>query len=51
MFRGMGFVPEALLRDQLCDPDGELHDLVVLAHGVDETWAAMATAGIGEDLG
>jgi ribosomal protein S18 acetylase RimI-like enzyme len=51
MFRGMGFVPEALLRDQLCDPDGQLHDLVVLAHGVDETWAALATAGIGEDLG
>jgi ribosomal protein S18 acetylase RimI-like enzyme len=51
MFRGLGFVPEALLRDHLCDPTGELHDLLVLAHAVDENWSAMAMAGIGDDVG
>jgi hypothetical protein len=51
MFRGIGFVGEALLRDQLCDPSGTTHDLLVLAHAVDETWSAMAMAGIGDDLG
>jgi L-amino acid N-acyltransferase YncA len=48
MFRELGFQPEALLRDQLCDAGGVLHDLVVLAHGVDEQWAGMLTAGIDE---
>jgi L-amino acid N-acyltransferase YncA len=51
MFRGLGFVPEALLRDHLCDPNGELHDLLVLAHAVADNWSAMATAGIGDDVG
>jgi ribosomal protein S18 acetylase RimI-like enzyme len=51
MFQGLGFVPEALLRDQLRDPDGALHDLVLLAHPVQETWAAMLTGGIDDALG
>jgi ribosomal protein S18 acetylase RimI-like enzyme len=46
MFRELGFQPEALLRDQLCDPDGGLHDIVVLAHAVDEQWSGMVTGGI-----
>jgi ribosomal protein S18 acetylase RimI-like enzyme len=46
MFREMGFQPEALLRDHLRDPDGQLHDLVMLAHGVDEQWSAMLTLGL-----
>jgi ribosomal protein S18 acetylase RimI-like enzyme len=50
MFRELGFQPEALLRDQLCDPDGQLHDLVVLAHAVDEQWSGMLSAGIDEAL-
>lgn len=50
MFRSLGFEPEALLRDQLRDPDGELHDLVILAHRVDDTWAAMLTAGIDAEV-
>jgi L-amino acid N-acyltransferase YncA len=48
MFRELGFQPEALLLDQLCDPDGQLHDLVVLAHAVDEQWSGMLTVGIDE---
>lgn len=48
MFRALGFQPEALLRDHLCDADGELRDVVVLAHGVDEHWSGMLTAGIDE---
>jgi ribosomal protein S18 acetylase RimI-like enzyme len=50
MFQEIGFQPEALLRDHLCDPSGELHDLVVLAHAVDEQWSGMLTAGIDEAL-
>jgi ribosomal protein S18 acetylase RimI-like enzyme len=46
MFREIGFQPEALLRDHLRDPDGQLHDLVMLAHGVDEQWSAMLTVGL-----
>ena len=42
----MGFQPEALLRDHLRDPDGRLHDLVMLAHGVDEQWSAMLAVGL-----
>lgn len=45
MFRRLGFEPEALLRDQLCDASGELQDLVVLAHMVDDTWSGMLSAG------
>jgi len=48
MFRGLGFEPEALLRDELCDRDGELHDIIVLSHAVDETWSTMLTGGLDE---
>jgi ribosomal protein S18 acetylase RimI-like enzyme len=51
MFRGLGFQPEALLRDHLRDADGELRDLVVLAHHVCEQWEIMQTVGIVEALG
>lgn len=51
MFRALGFVPEALLRDHLCGADGELHDLVVLAHQIDEAWAAMVVAGVADGVG
>jgi len=51
MFQDLGFVPEALLRDHLCDPNGDLHDVVVLAHAVDDTWASMLTAGIDDVVG
>lgn len=45
MFRHLGFEPEALLRDQLCDASGELQDIVVLSHFVEDTWSTMLTAG------
>jgi ribosomal protein S18 acetylase RimI-like enzyme len=50
MFEGLGFEPEALLRDHVRDKSGELHDLVVLAHSVEGTWSGMATAGIEDAL-
>jgi ribosomal protein S18 acetylase RimI-like enzyme len=50
MFEAIGFEPEALLRDHVRDRSGELRDLVVLAHEVDETWSGMATAGIEDAL-
>jgi len=51
MFEALGFEPEALLRDHVRDKAGELHDLVVLAHSVEGTWSAMATAGLADELG
>jgi L-amino acid N-acyltransferase YncA len=51
MFQEIGFQPEALLRDHLCDPDGGLHDIVVLAHAVDEQWSGMLSAGMEEAVG
>jgi L-amino acid N-acyltransferase YncA len=36
MFLALGFVAEALLRDQLCGPDGERQDVVLLSHLADE---------------
>lgn len=46
MFLKLGFTAEALLRDQLRDPeDGTLRDTVILAHLVEENWSAMLTGG------
>ena len=50
MFEALGFEPEALLRDHVCDKAGQKHDLVVLAHQVEGTWSAMATAGLEDEL-
>ena len=50
MFEGLGFEPEALLRDHVRDRTGALRDLVVLAHLVEGTWSAMATAGLEDEL-
>ena len=51
LFTGLGFTGEALLRDHIRGRDGELHDLVLLAHHVGETWSGMATVGVADDLG
>jgi RimJ/RimL family protein N-acetyltransferase len=48
MFQKLGFEPEALLRDHLIGRDGEIHDIIILAHGVDETWSAMLSGGLDE---
>ena len=50
MFTGLGFTGEALLRDHVRDRTGALHDLVLLAHHVDDTWASMRTVGLDEEL-
>jgi ribosomal protein S18 acetylase RimI-like enzyme len=51
MFQRLGFEPEALLRDHVCPGDDELHDLIVLAHHIEDTWAELVTTGVAEDLG
>lgn len=52
MFSKLGFQGEALLRDQLCSPqDGQLRDVVVLAHMVDDTWSTLLSGGYEEAVG
>ena len=51
MFEAIGFEPEALLRDHVRDKAGALRDLVLLAHEVEGTWSAMATAGLADEMG
>ncbi|MGY1829961.1 GNAT family N-acetyltransferase [Geodermatophilus sp. SYSU D01180] len=51
LFTDLGFTGEALLRDHVRDREGNLRDLMVLAHHVDDTWAGMATVGLDEALG
>jgi ribosomal protein S18 acetylase RimI-like enzyme len=50
LFTGLGFTGEALLVDHIRDRDGQLRDLMVLAHHVGETWAGMAAVGLPEAL-
>jgi hypothetical protein len=51
MFGSLGFTGEALLRDHIRDRNGELHDLVMLAHFVEGTWASIQTIGLADELG
>ncbi len=50
LFAGLGFTGEALLVDHIRDRDGNLRDLMVLAHHVGETWAGMDAVGLTEAL-
>jgi ribosomal protein S18 acetylase RimI-like enzyme len=50
MFRSYGFEPEALLKDHVRDQSGQLRDLMILAHSVEESASALATAGISDNL-
>jgi L-amino acid N-acyltransferase YncA len=50
MFRSLGFDPEALLEDQVRDQAGELHDLMILSHSIEESWASMQSTGIADGL-
>ena len=45
LFRGLGFVPEALLADQVVDAGGGVHDLIVLSNPVQQAWAQPAALG------
>lgn len=48
MFQAIGFEAEALLRDHVRDRDGQVRDLLVLAHAVDDNREVMAATGITE---
>ena len=50
MFRSLGFDPEALLVDHVRDQAGDLRDLMILAHSVEESWASMNASGIAGSL-
>ena len=50
LFTGLGFTGEALLTDHIRDRDGELHDLMVLAHHVGATWSGMDAVGVEDEL-
>jgi GNAT superfamily N-acetyltransferase len=50
MFLALGFQAEGVLADHVRDRDGQLRDLVLLAHPVADQWAAMASAGIDDAL-
>jgi ribosomal protein S18 acetylase RimI-like enzyme len=46
MFLGLGFEPEALLRDHIRDREGNLRDLLLLAHRADANWSGLVTLGM-----
>jgi ribosomal protein S18 acetylase RimI-like enzyme len=48
LFRSLGFDPEALLEDHVRDQTGRLHDLMILAHSVEESWASVVATGVGD---
>ncbi len=50
VFQGMGFRPEALLRDQVKDREGRKHDLLILAHEVARFHAQQEAFGVTKAL-
>ena len=48
LFRSHGFDPEALLVDHVRDQSGELRDLMILAHSVEEALASLSATGIAD---
>jgi ribosomal protein S18 acetylase RimI-like enzyme len=50
MFRSLGFDPEALLKDHVRNYRGEVHDLMILAHSVEESLASMTATGITDSV-
>ena len=50
LFTGLGFTGEALLRDQIRGRDGQLRDLMILAHHVGDVWTAMDSVGLPDAL-
>ena len=48
VFEGLGFQAEALLRQQVKDREGKVHDIVVLSHDVAGFEAQRAAYGLGE---
>ncbi|MBA4179264.1 MAG: GNAT family N-acetyltransferase [Anaerolinea sp.] len=50
-FEGLGFRPEALLRDQVKDREGNKHDMLILTHEVARFESAMHAYGVAEAFG
>lgn len=50
LFTELGFSGEALLVDHIRDRNGDLRDLMVLAHHVRDTWAGMDAVGVEDEL-
>ena len=50
MFRSLGFDPEALLADHVRDQNGDLRDLMLLAHSVEGSWSSLNVTGIAESM-
>ena len=50
MFKSLGFDPEALLVDHVRDQSGELRDLMLLSHSVEQSWASLNAAGIADSV-
>ena len=50
LFTNLGFSGEALLVDHIRDRQGELRDLMVLAHHVRRTWEEMDSVGVADEL-
>ncbi len=48
VFEGLGFRPEALLRDHVKDRTGQKHDMLMLSHEVAKFEAAQAAFGVSE---
>ena len=48
MFSGLGFRPEALLRDHVKDRDGATRDIVILSHDVARVSAQHDAMGLSE---
>jgi len=51
MFTAIGFDAEAILKNQIIDRDGELHDLVVLAHDIEAMRDDMELLGLDDAVG
>ena len=50
LFFDLGFQAEALLHDHIRDRAGDLRDLLVLAHHLEDNWSAMASVGVEEEV-
>jgi ribosomal protein S18 acetylase RimI-like enzyme len=51
MFQDIGFEPEALLSDFVCDSTGSFHDLMLLTHRADDQGGRTLVLGLNEELG
>jgi len=50
VFEGLGFKPEALLRDNVRDGAGQKHDIATFAHDVTQFHAQMEVYGLTDAL-